>query len=983
MAEEKNKDLTTEELLKKLMESFGEEEQPAPDRQVTLEESASSRRKIYRKARLANKNDEPDDAEETSEPDDGISERLAQSIANAERYVSRMDADGRVRDEEPGEEPAPEETEAEEARPEKETENETEDETENVPVIVPLSFDAPAGKDGEPEEPGEPVDEPVEEESAEAPAEEEPAEEEPANEPVEEESAEEEPEEDAPAVVPVAVPLSFNGEPKAAEEDEPAPEESEPAQQETPAAAPVVDDFVFDDDRSAEGSEPAEEETVEDLPEEPEEPEPEEAPEEEVSEEEPAEDEEDDLMAFPLFGSSLPESAPQNEPAETGEEEAEEEADEEDAESEEEEKGAEEPDDDEAHLMMIFGREKELGEKIGPEGVEKLRREMDLEDEPEPEQKKKKEKKQKEPEEYTSRDQNEAIFAKFRKAYTALSVRLVLAVLFFLVIAVFEVGPYFAGGKEQFFVGPFLTLFKNPVYTALLGLQTTVLLAVLSIKEVIAGLRAVRSGRSSPELFLILSLALTLIYEAGLLYCHSVNAQLYNLPAALAVCLAIYFTRVNLKNDLLSFKIISSKKPKYAIRSLDEGEATLEKEAFENYTSDLSNIYGVEKTDFVSGYAKRVSREPKFLGVSGIFATVVLVIAIVFFLLGYYFAPAEAISAKQKILSALTSSILAALFCTPLSAFISFSFPLFKAAKKAFALDSAIVGAASTEEYANATVISFEDKDIFPAKNVRVRSLKLFADSRIDHVLFGAASVFRKLGGPLDEVFAVATKESGVTDEVDILHVGAGGVEAAVKGVNVNIGSFAYMRDKGLISVSNDADDALELEGRVRIMYLALGRELAAKMYIEYKADKEFNDLMSSLYKSGMCIGIRTLDPNIDDRMMRLHVDLGKYPVRILRMEKADDEKVKKTMSSGVVSKKSTKNLLKTLTFCRRVLQVIRAATILKVLSIVCGVAVSGLLLAMSLQGKLDGIYSVNALWMTLYQACWAALAALIALLFA
>ena len=280
-------------------------------------------------------------------------------------------------------------------------------------------------------------------------------------------------------------------------------------------------------------------------------------------------------------------------------------------------------------------------------------------------------------------------------------------------------------------------------------------------------------------------------------------------------------------------------------------------------------------------------------------------------------------------------------------------------------------------------MISFDDKEVFPAKNVKVRSLKLFGDSRIDHVLFGAASVFRKLGGPLDEVFAAATGETGYTDDVDILEVEKNGVEAAVKGTRVYVGSAEFMRSRSLLSGVEPEDEAMEMEGKIKIMYLAIGGELASKMYVEYKADAEIRGIMESLYKSGMCIGIRTLDPNIDDRMLRHHVELNKFPVKVLRMSGAEEKKTEKSMDSGVVSRKGVKELLKALASCRRVLQVIRTNSMIKALGLAAGIGVSILILVLVHAGKVGGIYEVGSVWAVLYQIIWMLPTALVALLFA
>ncbi|MBQ9469164.1 MAG: hypothetical protein IJU52_09180 [Clostridia bacterium] len=1046
MPQKNSNDLTAEELLRKLRENFGEDAPTTGTQMTIEETAAiQNKRKVYRYKKekpVVDEEEEREDDEVSARLARSIenAERIVGAMHFKDDEDGAEDADGaeEVPEEAPEEaagapfDPAPEEAfDASTAEAVGETDGETVNEAGDADGQTPsdggaVRFTGAVVGDFAEEQPveEEPVGkEPVEEEPVEEePTEEEPAEEEPVEEePVEEEPVEEEPDEEEPVE---EEPVGEN----AVEEDlaEEEPDGEKEPEDETfddlagvtfrTAGAPRAGDGESGEygdhgeyGENAEGSAFAEEdgffESVLDGIEVP----------ERTAAEEPDGDESEETLscADEEHGEglvTLPERSGKNEITEDGaetdgapveeaisgeaiseeaiseeaiseeaisEEAISEEAISEEAASEEtasEETASEEKsglsvdEEDEAQLMMIFGMNKDLEKKFGKEKAKELRGKIDR-----PEEQPK--------DEYESPGQNEKIFAEFRRAYRALNIRTVLALIALALTFVFEALPALVpGGTQAVFPRAVAMFLSNPVYAALVNMQWTLILAAIGYKEFFSGVRSIGSGRSTPEILLSLTVVLHLIYEGGMIYCHSVNAQYYNLPVALCVCLALFFAKTELKRNLLSFKIVSSKKTKYVVTPLDGDAMTLEKEAFGDAAGQGAGVYGVKRTKFVSGFAARSAKEPKYMGATGIFATVIVVIALVFFLLGFYFS--KETTAKLRIMAAFNLSILAALFCMPVSALITFCLPFYKAARKAYDMDSAIIGGKSLEEYADATVISFEDKDIFPSENVRVRSLKLYGDSRIDHVLFGVASLFKKLGGPLEEVFAVATKESGVTGDVDLLEIDRDGVEAAVKGVNVYVGSSAFMRRRNLLTGVSEEDEALELEGKIRIMYVAIGRELSAKMYIEYIPDKEFRGVMASLYRSGMCVGVRTLDPNIDDRMMQRHVDLSKYPVKILRREKVDDEGVSERVNAGIVSKRGAKGLLKSLSFCRRVLQVVRAETVLKVVSIVLGAALAVLILVMTGIGKLNGAYAVGSFWTTLYQLCFTALAALIALMF-
>ena len=411
--------------------------------------------------------------------------------------------------------------------------------------------------------------------------------------------------------------------------------------------------------------------------------------------------------------------------------------------------GASEVDEAELDMMMLFGEKKKLEEMVGKE--EARRRRLMMEGDAGAESIK---------EEYVSKDQNTRFFKMLRGAYAKINFRVVIACLaliavFFLELVLPELVA--SGVSLERICGSFLAenVFANPVMTALCGLQVTALLVGVAYKEVYEGFKAFATGRSVPQMFLSLTVLFTVIYEVALIFCHSAKAPFYNVPVASMALVAVLITQMNLSRTILTFKIVSSKRSKYVITHKGKDHADLEKEAFGQYMSEKAGVFGVGKTDFVKNFAKRSAREPRYKGIVVILSSVAAVVGVVFFVLGYYFAKEDAF------LSGLVMAIQSVLFSIPASAFIVYALPFYKASKKAFHLDSAIVGEFSLEEYADATVISFDDKEVFPARNVKVHSLKLFGDTRIDHVLFGAASVFHRIGGPLEEVFDVATRESG------------------------------------------------------------------------------------------------------------------------------------------------------------------------------------------------------------------------------
>ena len=314
----------------------------------------------------------------------------------------------------------------------------------------------------------------------------------------------------------------------------------------------------------------------------------------------------------------------------------------------------------------------------------------------------------------------------------------------------------------------------------------------------------------------------------------------------------------------------------------------------------------------------------------------------------------------------MSTAYIALIFTMPMSALITFSYPFFRASHEAFGMDSAIIGDGSLDEYSEASVVSFEDKDVFPSTGVKVKSVKVYGDNRIDRVIFNAASLFRVIGGPLSDVLDIATLELGHTDDVEIVETDADGIEAVVGGHHIYMGKEDYLRRNRFIPVRDDDDEAVENGGKISIMYMVEDGEVAAKLYVEYMIDPDFEFVIKRLYKAGVCVGIKTFDPNINDRMLNMRIKLAKYPVKILECRNLDDiTRTAENVDSGIVSKSSSKSLLQTLLLCDKVLHVIKTSVMVKAIAMIIGAVITGVVLFLGIVPEVSSIYAA------LYQIFW------------
>ena len=585
---------------------------------------------------------------------------------------------------------------------------------------------------------------------------------------------------------------------------------------------------------------------------------------------------------------------------------------------------AEEIDQTDLNLMIAFGMNDEIKDKVGEEKANEIEVDIKKHGE-ETEQLMNVAKKY----EYTSRSQNVEILTKYKSQYYTLIIRIIAAVLLLGAMFLLENCSMF-----DLELPSFMNPQAYPVVYAMIDLQFVVLCGALVFRQLPTGLKNLFTLKPTAEsitaFVLILSVAYTIFTCA---IAPRGGFELYNLPVAVAVLFALLYEFMNTKRDVFSFNVISTKRRKFVVSPVSDETESLEREIFKDYVPSDSQIIRVSKTDFVDGFFERTEDNVVSRPIIGIVIPLVMILGAGFFILNFM--------KSQSLYDSVTMAYISMALTMPLSAFMIYSYPSYRASRKAYDSDSTIIGEVSLNEYASSSVISFEDKEVFPSGGVKVTSIKVYGQNRIDEIIYNLASAFIKVGGPLADVFSQATHDLGHSDNVVLEEVDEDGFTVTVDEILVNIGKAAYM-EKQDYEPPYDAEDKKIEESSVGIMYIAYQGQLAAKVYVQYTIDNEFEQILAQLYKTGMCVGIKSFDPNIDDVLLSKKIKSMKYPVKVIRSRTVEDiPHTFERCSSGIVSKRSVKDLLKTVALCEKVNSAIKSALIVKILAMLLGIVAS------------------------------------------
>ncbi len=564
--------------------------------------------------------------------------------------------------------------------------------------------------------------------------------------------------------------------------------------------------------------------------------------------------------------------------------------------------------------------------------------------------------------EFVDKSQIPAFRKEFAQKSRSLWIKLVLCIVFTAILLVFEnitsLTKLFTGNEQQF-AGVFDPA-VYPVVYIMASLQLMLLACVCAFDQIVDGFKYLFRGIPRPESMTAILAVAGIVYSAVLsIIVKTPNEPvMFNFVVALSALLTLVYAIINNKREFMNFKIIANKKPKHIMRRLLDEESEGEARAFAD-TEDICDVMKIEKTDFIDGFYGRLSRSNQNTNTFMTFLMGISVAAAVLFGIFVNFRGGDGMTVASVIFSSM-------LIIAPLSIFVTFSYPFYRANVAAREYDSAIIGECSLDEYSNASIISFDDKNVFPSYSVKVQNIRIYNNARIDRVLYYAASVFAYAGGPLQDVFEVATKDMGNSDNVQIFDTEAGFLATQVDGVNIIFGNYNALVGRGLEIPESAAEDDVDLSDELEIMYMFRESKLVAKMYIKYVMDADIDLILKQFANSGLYVCVRTFDPNIDERMIAKKLNMRRMPLKIVRYASADEVGVYEAkVDSGLVTCGSPKSLLQIVSYCGKVLHTKKTNVALSVLSVMISIAI---LLLLTIANSLT---SMSSLFIAVYQLIW------------
>lgn len=521
--------------------------------------------------------------------------------------------------------------------------------------------------------------------------------------------------------------------------------------------------------------------------------------------------------------------------------------------------------------------------------------------------------------EYRDKIQDDEITGILEKSVRKNGVRLIAAIVIAALVLFFELWRP---------LPTFISPGRYGLLYILIDLQLLLVGAAICFDNIAAGFKGLIKRAPTPDSVMACAVLIPAVHAivSAIFNSQNEDIRLYCFCGAAAM-LVCAITKLSIsRRNLKSFYVLKDEGTKYVALPLDPNAK--EGSEFYDYLLEDSELYTVRKTKFVDGFIERLERRPKSDDLLRFQLPLILIAAVVAFAFSYL--------KTNDIYQSYTIATALCCVALPLSSFIVTTLPVNIANAIAYQSNSTLIGNAVADEYDNAGVISFSDSEVFPSKNIKITGFRTYGDHRIDKVIVDIGLIFRKLGGPLSEVFARAI--DGKADEplvFRIIDVSSDGLIVTVDGRDFYIGKKSFMRKNRFDVRKDDSDENFE-QGNGSVMYIAIGDELAAKIYIKYKVSSGFDALLKNMFHAGMCVCIKTFDPNITNELLERSITFKKCPIAILKPETQDEMSgVSERVSGGIVTNSSMHVFLKMFILCDKIRHSIKTNAVINFLSVV------------------------------------------------
>jgi hypothetical protein len=295
--------------------------------------------------------------------------------------------------------------------------------------------------------------------------------------------------------------------------------------------------------------------------------------------------------------------------------------------------------------------------------------------------------------------------------------------------------------------------------------------------------------------------------------------------------------------------------------------------------------------------------------------------------------------------------------------------PLANAAKKLNRSHAMIAGKRALNRIDAANACVLHSTDFFPKGTVTLHSIQVLAENSVDETLLDAAAITSKLNSPLADIFADIANtdsETPLPEADSVKYENQLGVTGWVKDRHLFIGNRTLLEAHGIKLPGIETDKKIMRQGFFPV-YVASGQKACALLVIKYNVSQRVAKEINKLCHYGVTILVNNCDSNVSEQMLCDYFGLDPDYIKIMtdsgiHMYKAQVNYTKTSTAPAVYLKRSA--VLPSIFITA--IKTKKAVSTWRVLHII---ATSVAALAVILTGMTKGEFSINSLYVMLYQA--------------
>lgn len=604
--------------------------------------------------------------------------------------------------------------------------------------------------------------------------------------------------------------------------------------------------------------------------------------------------------------------------------------------------------DDDVELLLDLGYEVNLIQKVGTQRVESVRyRRQDDE---------KARRRLRHVygcagEEYSSHTQDKQIKGIYHRQTGNAVVRLVLEMVMALMLLLTDLLPTMADRLPPAIAGvPASSAF------GLFGIVLLLLAAFVSLPLLRRGAKALVHFSPIPASMPAMLLILTLIYDAVLLF-YGDCGILLNFPTAVSFVILAAAELMTVHRERMTFDVVSAHSRKIVMHAIPPRKKKVVRDGqiVKIINDDAGKrSWRVHPTDQVAGYFRR-NREgtPRYR----LLSTLLLITILIAFVVGLV-----TLIVTDSPRMALTTFLLTAQIALPVSATISYAYPMLFAARTLAKDGCAIVGHGAVDEYAGEKTLVFDDTEMFRSKSSTEITIKGSGDTK-KYIRY-AKRLFRTLGGTLRGISTSDLSEEAYEERVEILKIFENGVEARIDNkVDILLGCSAFMVERGIRVPGESAELLVRRSVESSILYLAFDGKLRLGYEVDHRISGRFEQMAEELARMGTDVAIETCDPGINADLLTRSRKSAACAIEVTKPIQFERHVESLMCDSGVIATRSARDIAAATAACDRLLENdAQLALFHRIAPVFGGV----LMLGLSLFGLLDRSMTVIAALMQL-----------------